>query len=57
MSAALPSLAFAGIGLMGLPMCQRLLTHMGAVGAGQVTKGLQCAGDRRGCSPGGAFKY
>ena len=25
MSAALPSLAFAGIGLMGLPMCRRLL--------------------------------
>ncbi|WP_137818772.1 NAD(P)-dependent oxidoreductase [Pseudomonas sp. 2FG] len=25
MSAVLPSLAFAGIGLMGLPMCQRLL--------------------------------
>ncbi len=25
MNAALPSLAFAGIGLMGLPMCRRLL--------------------------------
>ena len=25
MNAALPSIAFAGIGLMGLPMCQRLL--------------------------------
>lgn len=25
MSTALPSLGFAGIGLMGLPMCQRLL--------------------------------
>ncbi len=25
MSASLPSLAFAGLGLMGVPMCRRLL--------------------------------
>lgn len=29
MSASLPSLAFAGLGLMGVPMCRRLLAASG----------------------------
>ncbi|MFO6133919.1 hypothetical protein ACLBVR_18205, partial [Pseudomonas aeruginosa] len=30
MSASLPSLAFAGLGLMGVPMCRRLLASVRA---------------------------
>lgn len=51
MSAALPSLAFAGIGLMGLPMCRRLLaagyplTVLPRAGLGNAHQRIGCTID------------